>query len=29
VKMRVSNTARGTAEAVLDSIRVDAKLAQQ
>ena len=29
VKMRVSNTTRGTAEAVLDSIRVDAKLAQQ
>jgi hypothetical protein len=27
--MRVSNTTRGTAEAVLDSIRVDAKLAQQ
>jgi hypothetical protein len=29
VKMRVSNTTRGTAEALLDSIRVDAKLARQ
>jgi hypothetical protein len=29
VKLRVSNTTRGTAEALLDSIRVDAKLAQQ
>jgi hypothetical protein len=29
VKMRVSNTNRGTVEALLDSIRVDEKLAQQ
>jgi hypothetical protein len=29
VKMRVSNTDRGTVEALLDSIRVDEKLAQQ
>jgi hypothetical protein len=29
VKMRVSNTGRGTVEALLDSIRVDQKVAQQ
>jgi hypothetical protein len=29
VKMRVSNTGRGTVEAVLDSIRIDQKVAQQ